>query len=261
MQVNYKDKVIDIEPNSKPYFLKHIISDMFDVMTLFLLFFVINLGLFKSPIANTYYSHQAEATKIIDNCRLETGMGYQEFVNDETDISGKTVYTDSDGKEYIVVINKDATSEQKQEFATKMNSSQAYKDEIFASNLHRYLISMLSISLAGLPLLLIVPLTNKKRATAGQLLTGIALFSKGRQTYAKWYSPLIRYILYFGGFVILYPWTDIVTFLVIPVIDLIIMLINKDNKTIRDYMSGTMLIENKSYSSLEYKANLDNKTK
>ena len=63
MHVNYKDKVIDIEPNSKPYFLKHIISDMFDVMTLFLLFFVINLGLFKSPIANTYYSHQADGTR------------------------------------------------------------------------------------------------------------------------------------------------------------------------------------------------------
>lgn len=259
MEIDIKGKVINIEPNSKPYLLKHIVALMFDVVTLFLLFFTINLGLLNTGLAEKYNQHYKNYMTIQDNYMLESGCGMKKWVN-ETDNNGNKIlyYDEIESKYYIVIKDENITSDEIANYRELLKNDNNYKETKFAAALHQYLISALSGAISEIVLFLVIPLCNKKRATGGQLLTGISLISLSRQTYAKWYQVLSRFlIILILESCLLYLWTGIYTFFLAPVLDIIIMLINKRNRSLRDYLTGTMLIEDKSYSSIK---NLDNKT-
>ncbi len=250
MEIKVKDKIIDIEPNSKPYLLKRIVADLFDVGVLFFVWFMLNLGFFNSGMANTYNMHITTQTKIKDSAMLTSGYGEMKYVDDDTSTQGYIIYTEENtNKEYIVVKKSEPTEEEKKQYSSIMNSSQAYKDAVFGASVHRYVISGFSCLLSEGIFFLLVPLVNKKRATCGQLLMGISLYSIRYQKYARWYHVLFRFLfIYFIESLLIYLICGIYTFMLIPVLSLIIMLISKNtNRVIRDYITGTMLIENKSY--------------
>lgn len=260
MEIDVKGKVIDIEPNSKPYLLKHIVALLFDVVTLFLLFFTINLGLLNTGLADTYNKHIKSYTQIQDKYMLESGCGVKKWVEESSNNGNSIVYFDENvSKYYIVTKDENITNDEIALYRELLKKDNNYQETKFAAALHQYLISALSGAISEVVLFLVIPLCNKKRATGGQLLTGISLLSLSRQTYAKWYQVLARFLLILIiESCILYLWTGIYTFFLIPVLDIVIMLINKKNRSLRDYLTGTMLIEDKSYSSIII---LDNNSK
>lgn len=250
MKVKIKNKTIDIEPNSKPFLAKRIISGLFDLFTFAILFFLLNLAFFNSGLSTNFYNHVEAYTKIQDTYKLESGYGEKEYVDEGNDKN--IVYVDEDNdQQYIVVINKEATKESYNQYVNLLNQDSTYRDEVFASDANRYFISLLSIGISEIILYLFVPLINKQRATLGQLLTGLALFHPKTQLYARWYHVLARFLLIFLiESALIYMWMGIYTFLLIPVIQFIVILLSKDDKCLREYVTGTMLIEKISYSSI-----------
>lgn len=104
MEIKVKDKIIDIQPNSKPYLLKRIVAGLFDVGVLFFVWFMLNLGFFNSGMANTYNMHLTTQTKIKDSAMLTSGYGEMKYIDEETSTQGYIIYTEeSTNKEYIVV--------------------------------------------------------------------------------------------------------------------------------------------------------------
>ena len=205
---------IRLEPNSKPFLLKRIISDGFDAAAIFMLFMVLSLILFNSPLAKTYNGH-------VENCKSVEKEAYEEF--------------DGDAK---------AISE-------SLNSNAAYLEERFAANLRGYLIKLLAGFIAEAALLLVFPLFNKNRCTPGKLLTGIMPFSQKKRARASRLAILGRFLFVFiidSAF--LYLYTGIYTFLLVPVIRLTEMLLNKKNKTLCDAASGVTVIETLSYDGI-----------
>lgn len=250
MEIKVKDSVIEIEPNSKPYLLKRIVADLFDIGVLFLVWFSINLGFFNSKLANTYNNYVQVQSKIKDEAMLDSGYGEIRYIEEGDSTNGYIVYKDElNNKEYIVVKKSAPSVDETQKYAETINNSQAYKDAVFGANIHRYVISGFACFISEIAFFLVVPLLNKKRATFGQMLMGISLFSLRFEKYAKWYHILIRFLwLFIFESCLLYLISGIYTFLLVPVIDLIVMLLSKNtNRVLRDYISKTMLIENKSY--------------
>lgn len=114
MEIKVKDKIIDIEPNSKPYLLKRIVADLFDVGVLFFVWFMLNLGFFNSGLADTYNMHITTQTKIKDSAMLASGYGEMKYVDDDTSTQGYIIYTEENtNKEYIVVKKSEPTEEEK----------------------------------------------------------------------------------------------------------------------------------------------------
>ena len=70
------DEELDLEPNSKPYLLKRIISDGFDTVSVFILFIVFSALIFSSPLAGTYNTHA-------ENCRKARESAIAEYGDDE----------------------------------------------------------------------------------------------------------------------------------------------------------------------------------
>ena len=202
------------KPNSKPVFLKRVISTGFDVVSLFLVFMVLTYIITQTPLAAEYNRH-------VENYREIEKTVLQQCEND---------------------LNK---------ARERLSTDQAYRDEMFAANLHGYLLKGLARGIAEAILFLIIPLSDPARGTIGRRLTGIALFDESRQSYARWYQVLGRFVFIFVfESMTLYLWTGILTFLLVPVLRLIAVMLNRKDKTLCDYRTFTMLIEKTSYSSI-----------
>ncbi len=200
--------------NSKPVFLKRVISTGFDVVSLFLLFMVLTYIITQTPLAAEYNRH-------VENYREIEKTVLQQCEHD---------------------LNK---------ARERLSTDQAYRDEMFAANLHGYLLKGLARGIAEAILFLIIPLSDPARGTIGRRLTGIALFDESRQSYARWYQVLGRFVFIFVfESMTLYLWTGILTFLLVPVLRLIMVMLNRKDKTLCDYRTFTMLIEKTSYSSI-----------
>ena len=209
------DTNIQLEPNSKPYLLKRIISDGFDTVAIFVLFMLISSLIFASPLANIYNEHFANYKRVQDEAVAEYGDDAEAITN-------------------------------------KLREDRYFLDEQFAANLHAYLLKLLAGFIAEAAVLAAVPLISKQRGTPGRLMTGIIPFSEKKQTKADAKTILFRFIYVFIiDSAVFYLFTGIFTFLLIPVIRLVEILINKKNKTICDALTGVMMIEKLSYDGID----------
>ena len=107
MKDHTQNEPIDLEPNSKPYLLKRIISDCFDVVVIFLLFMIVLVGILNTPIARIYNEH-------IDHCKEIQEQKKDEFGSDTEAIN------------------------------TALQNDEYYQEEKFAANLHGYLLKLLA---------------------------------------------------------------------------------------------------------------------
>ena len=214
MKADVGSRQIELSPNSKPYLLKRMVADGFDILLIFGLFMLFTMILLRTPIAETYQRHFDKVQAI--------------------------------QKETVEALGNDAKA-----VTEALGSDSEYQNELFTANLYGYLMKALAALLAEIPILIIVPFLNKNRSTPGKLMTGIMLFSENRNSRARWYQIFYRFLFIFLiDSLGLYLFTGILTFLMVPVIRLMEMLLNKKNKTICDFVTGIMVIEKLSYNGI-----------
>lgn len=262
MEISVKGKTFEIEPNSKPYFLKHLIALLADTLILFGFFFGLFAWFVNTPLADTYNRYKNEIVLIQDKTLLETEYGYKDYTADPAQYPTYKVYTDDMGS-YIVLVKKDATEEQKNAYIKAINSNQNYKDCIFGCDLHNYLICALAFAVSETVLFLIIPLIDKKRRTIGKIVVNISLYSIKNQSYAYWYHVMFRWLLTLVfETLVLFPFLSMYTFIAVPVIEIVFSLINTENRSLRDVCTLTKLIEDKSYLPIDVlESEVTNQTK
>lgn len=215
MKNGFPNEKIKLEPNSKPYLFKRIISDGFDTVVVFLLFFVISMAIFASPLSKTYMDHYENYKKVEESAVEKYG--------DDSAAIGDFLENDA-----------------------------YYRDERFAANLHGYLMKLLAGFIAEAAVVLVVPLITKTRGTPGKLLTKIMPISERRRARASQLQIIGRFaFIFIIDSALLYLVTGIYTFLLVPVIRLTVMLLNKKNKTICDVITGVTVIEKLSYDGID----------
>ena len=215
MNNDSKDEKIRLEPNSKPYLFKRLIADAFDILVVFILFMALSNVLLSTPLANTYKVHYDNYKEIESNV-------IEQYGNDSKAISNA------------------------------LNNDSHYLDERFAANLHSYLLKLFAGFVAETVVFLIIPLLLKTRGTLGKLFMRIMPFCERKQTRATIPSIVGKFAFVFiVDSAFLYLFTGIYTFILVPVIRLVEMLLNKKNKTICDALSGVMIIEKLSYNGID----------
>ena len=214
MKAEINGTQIEIEPNSRPYLLKRILADGFDTVLIFALFMLFAMLILKTPLADTYHMHYDAAKTILERTAKAYG-------NDQEAVS------------------------------SALREDHVYRDEMFAANLHSYLLKALSGLAAEALILLLVPFLNRNRCTPGKLMTGVMPFNELRQSRVVWYQILYRFLFVFLiDSLAFYLFTGILTFLLIPVLRLTEMLFSKKHKTLCDLITGVMIIEKLSYDGI-----------
>ena len=212
MNNDFQSEKIKLEPNSKPYLLKRIISDGFDTVVIFLLFFTISIFIFSTPLAKTYNEHYDNCTKVTN----KDDSVIERFGDDSEAI-----------KRY-------------------------YDEERFAANLHSFILKALAGFIAEAIILLVFPLVSSTKSTPGKMLTGIMPFCEKKQTKASGRLIFRRFaFIFIIDSVFLYLYTGIFTFILVPIIRLMEMLLNQKNKTLCDAITGITMIEKISYDGID----------
>ncbi len=215
MKVEVKGRQIELEPNSPPYLLKRMVADGFDIVLVFLLFLAFTALLMRTPLADTYHAH-------VDRFRsIET--------------------------ETASALGNDA-----QAIGEALNGNAEYQGERFAASLHSYLLKAAACLLAEVPILLLIPMGNRKRSTPGKLMAGVMPFNEKRQTQATRVQIFYRFLFVFLlDSLALYLLTGVLTFLLVPILRLTEMLLSgKKSKTLCDLITGITLIEALSYDGV-----------
>ena len=200
-----------MEANSKPHFLKRVAADGFDISSLFVLFMLLNVILSNTVLFATYKSHVARYQQI-----------EQETLRDND-------------RELVNEI---------------LQNDEEYQLEVFTANLHSFLLRILIGFVSELLLFLVIPLCDPDRRTLGKRLAGVLLFDEARQSKASGKQIIARFIWIVLASTFIYFWMGIYTFLLYPVLRFIVLMLNKKNKTLCDYLTSTMLIDKLSYSSI-----------
>ena len=204
---------IELEPNSKPFLLKRFLSDGFDILLIFGLFMLFTNLILSLPAAETYHTHYDRYTEIEEEVKQQ----YQD----------------------------------PEEIGKALKEHEEYQFEVLAANLNGYVIKAVAALVAEAIILLLIPLVNKGRATPGKLMTGILPFNEKRQSTISFWQVFSRFLFVFLiDSLGLYLLTGIMTFFLVPVLRLMEMLLNKKNKTICDFITGTMVIEKLSYDGI-----------
>ena len=143
MERQFRGAQIELEPNSRPYLLKHILADGFDIAAVFVLFMLFTMLIMKLPLSDTYHAH------------YERCMAIQ--------------------KETAEALQNDAEA-----IGSALSSNYEFQNELFAANLHSYLLKVLAAFLSEALILLLIPFMNRDRVTPGKRLTGVMPFNERR---------------------------------------------------------------------------------
>lgn len=198
-----------------------------DTFLLFVFVFFID-GLISTPIMekttninevlDSYIINSNEYNKLQDEYEIYIYEGENRVLNENL--------TDEERKEYL-------NDERVIEVTNKLYEEQKI--------LLKTLIVRISLSIlvGSLITYVIIPLLIKRGRTIGKLIAKLALVKN--ETYAKWYEVILRYLLS----IVFNIYLAIISLGIIPLINLIIAINNKDNKAIYDLILNTTIEDNK----------------
>lgn len=238
------EEKVDIYPVQKANFISRFLAILVDTLIIFFGGFLISMLLFSTPVADNYNAYYNRAFDIQDKYKIETGYGYKSYISDDNPLPNNYIIHEDETGKYYVKNHDEISDEIKTAWLNLLNNDQEYKDVTFYGKLHGYAIYLLSGLIVITINSLIIPLTNKRRASLGRLLAHARLINPKYYGEAKWYNVLFRYL-----------WVVIIDFalpfyalgqfavIVAPLLILLVAGLNKKTgRAVIDYISGTMLV-------------------
>lgn len=244
--------------NVKPNIILRLAAALIDICSIFLL----SLGAYslfgKTSLGASVTKYNEEIVTIQDSYKLQTlvegsteTIGYKIYESEEgyANATG-LVHTDDVGN-YRVVNNSTISDALKNAYSAALKKDVSYQNASFNYRLCDFGVMSLAISIAEIILIFAIPMTNKRRATIGKLLAGTQLITYKIEGPAKWYQLIGRFFFVLIIETLLpYLFVSTLALIIAPVIALVISLINKKGRTLRDLITGTMIIDKRSYAPL-----------
>ena len=246
--------------NQKPRTLARILSGLVDMFLVFLCGFLFIQLEMAAPISKEYHTLKDELITIVDETKLETDYGHKLY-EDEENYSLYTTYhryqeadetSENNGKFYVVINNETISDEAKTNYQASIKSNSIYQSHYLTYRLHYYGLTMLAVGVSEIVLVLVIPLTNKRRATLGRFVAMTTLIDR-KEVKAKWWQILIRFlfVLLVETALPLFYLSEFGAFIIVALINLFVTLISrKSDRTLRDYVSLTRIIDKNSFKPI-----------
>ena len=198
-----------------------------DTFLFFALLFFVD-GLISTPIMNK----TTDIEKVLDSYVINS-----DIYNDLQDEYELYIYVDNER-----VLNESISEEKKQEFlndsrVVEITNTLYYEQTI----LLKTMIVRLSLSILAVSLItyVILPLLFKRGRTLGKVIAKLSL-NKNNE-YAKWYLVVLRYLLS----IVFNVYLAIISLGIIPLINLVLAINQKENRAIYDMILGINVEDNK----------------
>ena len=237
--------------NDKPNFLARIMGAVVDLCLILMGGIGLMQLIYNTGISSPYYKYVNEMREVSDSAKLDTGIGRKIYSTDPSygEYTSYLVHTDEVGN-YIVVNNENYTDEMVKNYQAILKNNVSYVNNQLRVEMLDYAYTVTAGGISELLFIFIIPLVNKRRATLGKLAAGTMLIHRKTESNAKWWQVLVRFLWIFvietalPLLVLTYLWTAII----IPIVVFLLMLISrKENRTIHDLVSGTRVIDTRTF--------------
>ena len=256
--------VVDEEKqNLKPHIINRILSAIIDACLVFMVFFGFYVLFLNTGISESYHSYDDEMTVIYDSTLFETGMGYKEYDFESNETYSKyRVYTDEEGKEYVIAgiaapsddapqSEWDVYNNKYLAFNEKIKNNAAYSTAQTNMLVAEFGLVSLSALISESILLLGVPLIDKKRRTIGKIASKIQPYSTKHQGHVKWHQVLGSFLFkLIVESLIPFVFLKHTTAFALAFIEFVFMISNKDHRTLHDLVSRTKIVTSESFKPL-----------
>lgn len=231
----------------KPHFIKILVSGIIDLISLFVLAYLLNLLVFSTPISAHYQEVHDQMLVIQDTYKLDTGYGEKVYLVDENEdrYQEDHKYEDEQGT-YVVVDLDEITNEVKTEYSELLNGNEHYLTLLNDYQVTSVLLLSLVIGSSQVILFLLIPLVNKNKATIGRLCLGLKTINYRTKKPLEWYFGLLQVALIFL-FASLIPYLIIGEMALVfsPLFILAFVIFSKDYRSLHQWISQAMTIDTK----------------
>ncbi len=257
-RITREEAISTLGVNAKPHFFKRVVAGLIDMVIMFFFHYAIYSLVLITPIANTMNNYYQNALLAAEVLKVEANYAEKQVV--ESDYSGDYLlhYDYTENQYYIVVdidFGEDATAKEEayNTYKELLQTNDYYNDLVFKYHLHNYLITaFLCGGLTEIIFLLIVPLIKNCGQTLGMLVMSFRMYNAKYVGKPKWYQYVGRF--FFTFFVISaipYLFMAEWTIIVVPIVTLIIMSFNKNNRALKDFVSGISFVEKKTFVDVD----------
>lgn len=246
----------------KSDFTSILIAFIIDIFLVFLVYFGLYAIVVKVPgLSDIYASNRTEAIKIQDNYKIENELAYKLY---DTDADYKLdkykdyiVYVDDIGNYKAISKTKaEITTENYNKYIAALNNNPNYNNATFMISFMEYLMRIIAAFGSELILLFIIPMVNKNRSTIGRLSTKTILTNKRNGFEATRWQIFARFVYTFliqTALLSLYL-NPIIVLLIILAVNSLFIIIGKQRRSIKDFITMTKVINLENFVSVRYKA-------
>ncbi len=233
--------------SNKPTTAKIFLSGLIDLLLFILFAWAVNLLVFTTSISNSYHQYHKTIVNTQDQYKITSGYGEKVYIDEETiqNYPGAFTYSD-EGGEYVVIDIIDVDEQVKNDYINLLQDDITYQHTLNTYQLTSLALLALVVGVTEFVLFFIVPLTNKNRATIGKTVMGL-------KTINQHTLKLISLPLLFVQFVFLLIVLSILPYIIfgeltlvfVPLILFAFVLLNKDLRTIHQFIaqSRTVLVK------------------
>ena len=245
---------LDLVPNSKPKVFARLLSGLIDMLIMFFFHYALYSLVLLTPISNNIHKFWNEMNLVREDLKVQAHYSNEEKVDEG--YSGDKLLHFNEEESYYYIVNDIDFGEDTE---AKQNAIASYNeliktDDLFnglstSYHLHNYVITaLLCGGITELIFIFIIPIIKNNGQTLGMMLCSEKMFNPKYAGKAQWYQHLGRWaFMFIVESCIPYFFLAEYTLLVVPAILIVILLINKDNRTLHDLVSGIKVIDSRTF--------------
>ena len=255
MEESKKERFIrEVGPNSKPTLFSRLLSGLVDTIIMFFFHYALYSLVLLTPISSNLHTYWNQMLLIKEDIKVQAQYSKEEVVDEGYNGENLLHYNEEESYYYIVNDIDFGEDTQAKEAAIASFKELIQKDDTYnglstSYHLHNFIITaLLCGGVTELIFIFIIPVIKNNGQTLGMMVCQEKMINPKYVGKAKWYQHLGRWaFMFIIESAIPYFFLAEFTILVVPTVLIVIMLLNKNNRTLHDFVSQVMVIDKRTF--------------
>ena len=255
MEENQKERFIrEAEPNSKPTLFSRLLAGLVDMVIMFFFHYALYSLVLLTPISNNLHTYWNEMLLAKEDVKVQAKYSEEEVV--DADYVGENLLHYNEKESYYYIVNdidfgEDAASKEAAiaSFQELIQKDDTYNGYSTSYHLHNFIVTaLLCGGVTELIFIFVIPIIKNNGQTIGMMLCQAKMINPKYSGQTKWYQHLGRWaFMFIIESCLPYFFLAEYTLIVVPAVLIVIMLLNKNNRTLHDFVSQVMVIDKRTF--------------
>jgi uncharacterized RDD family membrane protein YckC len=244
----------DLGPNSKPTIFARLLAGLVDMVIMFFFHYALYSLVLITPISNNLHKYWNEMQLVKEDIKVQAEYSTEEKV--DSGYSGNKLLHYNEEEDYYYIVNDidfkedtEAKNKAVAAFQEIIKKDDLYNDLSTSYHLHNFVVTaLLCGGITELIFIFVIPIIKNNGQTLGMMICQLKMINPKYVGQARWYQHLGRWaFMFLIESCIPYFFLAEFTLLVVPLILIIILLFNKDNRTLHDFVSQVKVIDKRTF--------------